>query len=302
MSSKQGFDHPSGHPTSSRYDGLTIHDGQRSIRLKWHKLGRHVEDPPFHRPNLITGLAAGASMEVDIQLLVDGAFDRLHDPTLETQTTGTGPVVQADSDTIRSLRQTDDSGAAVDTAPLLLEELIGMMCDGAAGIADGVTVQLDLKLSEDALSDPVVERFHRLVQPVAQRLSLSGEDWPAVLRLGGAVVGLSLGFDPMVLLIEDAEAAADLSGFAARVMSLAPQAEMAYLHHSALAAAREQGVDLVGAFQRAGVGVDCWTIGTDRAETETELRLAMESGVDQITTDTPGGLQPLWAAMSGRPN
>ncbi len=240
-------------------------------------------------------------MEVDIQLLVDGAFACLHDPTLETQTTGTGPVVQADSDTIRSLRQTDDSGAAVDTAPLLLEELIGMMCDGAAGIADGATVQLDLKLSEDALSDAVVDRFAGLVRPVARHLSLSGEDWPAVLRLGGGVAGLPLGYDPTSLLIDDADGAADLSGFADRVMTLAPRAETIYLHHRVFAAARDQAVDLVGVFHRAGLLVDCWTIGTNRAGTDEQLRLAVGLGIDQITTDTPGDLQALWATMANRP-
>lgn len=284
-------------------DGLALRDGDRLVRLKWHKLRRRAEDQPFLRANLIAGLAAGAAMEVDIRLLADGGFVCLHDGTLETQTDGMGPVDRADSDTIRALRQTDKSGAVTDAAPLQLEELIGIMRDRAADTAAGATVQLDLKLAVDALSDPVVERFGGLVQPVAPGLSLSGEDWPAVLRLGGAVEGLSLGFDPMMMLINDADAdaAAGLSGFATRVMSLAPRAEMAYLHHSALAAARDQGVDLVGAFRRAGVGVDCWTIGTDRDGTEAQLRLAVGSGVDQITTDTPGGLQALWAAMTGRP-
>lgn len=293
--------HTTGHPSGSRSDGLAIRDGDRGIRLKWHKLRRHADDPPFHRPNLIAGLAAGAAMEVDIQILADGAFACLHDPTLETQTTGSGPVDQADSAMIRSLRQTDHSGVAVDAAPLLLEELVGIMCDRAADTANGASVQLDLKLSEDALSDPAVDRFARLVGPVARHLSLSGEDWPAVLRLGGEVAGLPLGFDPTPLLIDDPVAAADLSGFADRVMALAPRAETIYLHHLVFAAARDQAVDLTGAFHHAGLLVDCWTIGTNRAGTEEQLGLAVESGVDQITTDTPEDLQALWATMAERP-
>ena len=67
-------------------DGLSIRHGDRGIRLKWHKLRRRADDPPFHRPNLAAGLAAGASMEVDIQPLADGGFVCLHDWTLETQT------------------------------------------------------------------------------------------------------------------------------------------------------------------------------------------------------------------------
>lgn len=288
--------------SNSNADGLTLHHDGRSVRLKWHKLRRQAGDIPFCRENLIAGLVAGAVMEVDIQLLADGEFVCLHDATLETQTDGIGRVDEADSETIRTLRQTDGAGATTGPAPLLLDELIAIIGDRAPDTASGATVQLDLKLSEEALSDPVAERFGVLVYPVAPRLSLSGEDWPAVRRLGGAVGGLSLGFDPMKMLIDDADAAADLPEFAARMMSLAPRAEMIYLHHSALAAARERRIDLVGAFQRAGAGVDCWTIGTDRDGTEAQLRLAVESGVDQITTDTPGDLQALWSAMTGRPD
>ncbi len=301
MSSEPDLLHPTGPPKGSRSNGLAIRDGDRDIRLKWHKLRRHADDPPFHRPNLMAGLAAGAAMEVDILLLADGAFACLHDPTLETQTTGTGPVDQADSAMIRSLRQTDDSGTAVDAPPLLLEELVGIMHQHAADTADGASVQLDLKLTENALSDKAVERFARLVGPVAQHLSLSGEDWPAVLRLGGEVAGLSLGFDPTAQLIDDPVAAADLSGFADRVMSQAPRAGTIYLHHRVFAAARDQTVDLTASFHQEGVLVDCWTIGTNRADTGGQLRLAVGSGVDQITTDTPGDLQALWATMAEHP-
>lgn len=294
--------HANRHQTGSGSDGLSIRHGDRSIGLIWHMLRRQAPDLPFRRDNLIAGLAAGAAMEVDIRLLADGAFVCLHDATLETETDGAGPVDRADSAKIRTLRQTDGAGAVTDSPPLVLEELIGILQDHAADTAAGAGVQLDLKLTEDALNDPAVERFGRLVQPVAPQLSLSGEDWPAVLRLGGKVPGLSLGYDPTPLLVEDAEAAADLSGFAARVLALAPRAERVYLHHAAIAAARDQGVDLVGAFQRAGLGVVCWTIGTDREGTETQLRLAVEAGVDRITTDTPGDLQTLWSSMTAEPD
>lgn len=280
-----------------RADGLSIrHDG-RPIRLKWHKLRRGAGDPPFHRPNLDAGLAAGASMEVDIQLLADGAFVCLHDENLETETDGSGPVGATDSATVRTLRQTADGAAGA--PPLLLEELADIISGRAADIGDGGSVQLDLKSSGPAITGAVADRFARTVQPVARHLSLSGEDWQAVVRLGGAVEGLSLGFDPTVLAYEDRDTVGDLSGFAERVASLAPRADTVYLHHSVFAAARRQGVDLAGAFHHLGRRVDCWTISTDRDGAEMQLRLAIDSGVDQVTTDTPADLQALWAAMPG---
>lgn len=299
MSSEPDLLHPSGHPPGSPSDGLAIRHGDRRIRLKWHKLRRHADDPAFHRGNLVAGLMAGASMEVDIRPLVDGGFTCLHDATLDTETNGNGPVDQADSETIRALRLIDGSGTVTGAAPLLLDELVALIGD-TADIADGASVQLDLKTSDRELSDAAVDRFALLVQPVARHLSLSSEDWPAVLRLGGAVAGLSLGFDPTQRLIDDAKSSADLLGFAGEVMEIAPRMETVYLHHSVFAAARDQGVDLVRAFHREGLQVDCWTIGTDRADTEVQLRLAIESGIDQITTDTPGDLQALWATMAGR--
>jgi hypothetical protein len=39
------------------------------VRLKWHKLRRHPDDPPFGRANLRAGLAAGASLEIDLRRL-----------------------------------------------------------------------------------------------------------------------------------------------------------------------------------------------------------------------------------------
>ena len=289
----------SGATDPSAADGLAIRAGGRAVRLKWHKLRRDADDPAFHRPNLAAGLAAGASMEVDVQLLSDGEFVCLHDETLDTETDGTGPVAAADSRTIAGLRHRDGAGRATGPAPLTLRELVAILQDNAATAAEGAVVQLDLKESADALTDAAIERFSTLVAPAAALLSLSGEDWPAVSRLGGRVHGLSLGYDPTMRVLDEALTVGDLSGLADHVASAAPEAETVYLHHSLLAAARDRRVDLVGALHRQGRLVDCWTLGTDRPGTEALLRLALESGVDQITTDTPADLQALWAGMTG---
>lgn len=159
MPSDSDLHRATGLETDGRTDGLSISKGDHTIRLKWHKLRRRAEDPAFHRPNLTAGLAAGASMEVDIRLLADGGFVCLHDPVLETETDGNGPVSRADCESIRELRQTDASGAAAGAAPLLLEELIGIVRAHAAEAADGAIVQLDLKLAEDVPSEAVVRRF-----------------------------------------------------------------------------------------------------------------------------------------------
>lgn len=281
-------------------DGLFIRYGGQRVRLKWHKLRRAARDPPFDRGNLTAGLAAGASMEVDIQVLSDGGFVCLHDDFLEPETTGTGPIAASDSETIRTLRQRDSNGDATGPAPLLLEELAELVQAGAGTVAKGAQVQLDLKESVEAITDAAVKTFARQVAPVAAFLSLSGEDWQAVQRLGGGVPGLSLGYDPSVWVIDQELRVGDLSRLLDHIAETAPEAETIYPHHSILAAARDRGIDLVGALQREGRLVDCWTIGTNKPGTEAQLRLAVEAGVDQITTDTPGDLERLWATMAGQ--
>lgn len=281
-------------------DGLFIRHGGRRVRLKWHKLRRRAEDRPFDRVNLAAGLAAGASMEVDIQVLADGGFVCLHDDFLDTETNGAGPVAASDSRTIRTLRQFDSHGEATGPAPLLLEELAELVRAGAGTAAKGAQVQLDLKDSVDAITDAAVETFARQIAPVAGFLSLSGEDWRAVHRLGGSVAGLSLGYDPSVRVVDEELRVGDLSRFLDHIAETAPEAETIYPHQSILAAAQDRGIDLVGALQRDGRLVDCWTIGTNKPGTEAQLRLAVEAGVDQITTDTPGDLERLWATMAGQ--
>lgn len=291
---------PHGPASANPADGLWIDGGARRVRLKWHMLRRTAEDPPFFRPNLPAGLALGASMEVDIQRLADGAFVCLHDDTLETETDGSGPVAEADSATIAALKQRDRSGAAVGPAPLLLSDLAALLSEHADATAQGAVVQLDLKNPAEAMTDAVADRFARVAGPVAPRLSLSGEDWAAVTRLGGGVPGLSLGYDPTRRAIGDDGGIGDLAGLIDHVAATAPEAETIYLHHSLIAAADARNLDLVGAFHDQHRLVDCWTIGTDRPRTEALLRMAVAAGVDQITTDTPRDLEALWAGTAGR--
>ncbi len=281
-------------------DGLSIDHGGRRTRLKWHKLRRRADDTAFDRTNLAEGLVVGASMEVDIQALADGGFVCLHDRTLESETNGVGPVAKADSQMVRALRQLDGNGDATGPAPLLLEELVEILSAGGGTASEDAVVQLDLKETAAAITDVAVERFADLVGPVAGRLSLSGEDWPAVERLGAGVANLALGYDPTMRVLKEDMTVGDLSALADNVAQAAPEAETVYLHHSVLAAARDRDLDLVGRFHAQGRSVDCWTIGTDRPGTETQLRMAVAAGVDQITTDTPGNLETLWASLARR--
>lgn len=112
----------------------------RKLRLKWHKLRRQAADPPFARRNLRAGLAAGASLEVDIRRLACGRFVCLHDDRLESETSGHGPVAAIDALAVGRLEMRGGE------PPLLLDELAATLGAAPAGSA---RVQLDLRASAD---------------------------------------------------------------------------------------------------------------------------------------------------------
>ena len=257
-----------------------IHDG-RPVRLKWHKLRLTADDPPFARRNLAAGLAAGASLEVDIRPLACGRFVCLHDPRLEDETTGQGAVAEADAAAVIRLRMRDGD----DEAPLLLDELVRMT--GTGPTAPSALVQLDLHVSAAEIGDAAVAAFAAALNGAGDRFILSGGDWDAVTRLGGGVTGLALGYDPT-----DEAGGADAAAILRLVGDKAPDAHTIYLHRKTVRTAHERGDGLVAHLRDRGHHVDCWTIDHGDDEAKADLLAALAAGCDQITTNTPRA----WAA------
>ena len=253
----------------------TLAHGGRAVRLKWHKLRQRPEDPPFARANLRAGLAAGASLEVDLRRRACGRFVCLHDAGLEGETTGEGPVAGIDAAAIGRLEMRDAPGER----PLLLDELADAVRAGPC--APGALVQLDLKDTElDRAS------LAAALEGIEGHFILSGCDWDAVRRLGGDVPGLALGYDPY----DDAgnEPAEAMRAIRER----AHRADTIYLHCLLVRAAHEQGDPLVARLRAQGHRVDCWTIDHGQAAAIADLRAALAEGCDQITTNSATA----WAA------
>jgi glycerophosphoryl diester phosphodiesterase len=260
-------------PTVLRYAG-------RSVRLKWHKLRRAPNDPPFARANLAAGLEAGASLEVDLRLLACGRFACLHDARLEGETTGSGLVSAIDADAVARLEMRTAPG----TAPLLLDELVGIMRTSPR--APAARVQLDLKSTAAEIGDAVCRTFAASVGALSDCLILSGCDWDAVTRLGGDVPGLAIGYDPT------GDPGIGPAEVLALVRSRAAEADTIYLHRDVVRAASERGEPLVARLRDEGHHVDCWTIDHGTAAATADLLAAIAAGCDQITTNTASA----WAA------
>lgn len=273
--------------------GVALRHGGRTVRLKWHQLRRAATDPAHDRANLHLGIERGASLEIDLVATRDGHFVCLHDDDLACETTGEGPVQAQNRAAVERLRQRTNDGRALATAPLFLDEVTAALA-AAPGDWQGC-LQLDLKQPLDLLDPPMVERFAALAAPVAPHLVLGGTRWRAVTRLGAAVPGLRLGFDPLdIHEVAPPDSAAEFRALGAYLLAHAPEAAIYYLHIPLVLRGLELGVDLIALAKATGAEVDAWRLEPEDHEVAATLARLIEAGVDQITTDSPQALAELW--------
>lgn len=271
-----------------------IRRGTRSVRLKWHKLRRAAAEPPFSLANLAVGLAAGASVEIDLRRLADDAWVMLHDDVLDKETTGKGPVSALDSAGARAIRI-----AGATYAPPLLSDLAETV-RGVAVHPDAV-LQIDLKEPASGLTDRAIASFAEVIRPIAGFCVLSSGEWPAVTRLGAAVPGLRLGFDPVDMAQgRDLDDPPALRRFLDEVLSTAPGASIFYLWHRFVSAAFALDIDPIGVLQDSGALIDVWTLDPTTPFIDRILVEMVEAGADQITTNDPDGIARIWGQLAPR--
>lgn len=257
--------------------------------LKWHRARRQGGDPAFTGRRILEGMAAGASVEVDLVLTRDRGFAVLHDLALDRETTGTGPVAATGDDIIRQLRLRGEDGTPLPDPVMLLDDLCALMASGT--LHPDALLQLDYKQDETVLDDRAVANFARATRPVAGNLILSSGSAAANRRLAAAVPGLRTGFDPSdEAQFRAALETGTLQGFVDAALAAAPDAELIYLDWRIVTLSAEAGFDIVAAFHAAGKRIDAWTLpGADPGSVEPAERL-LALKVDQITTDDPEGL------------
>jgi glycerophosphoryl diester phosphodiesterase len=262
-------------------------DGHR-VALKWHRARRQAGDMAFSPARVAEGLAAGASVEVDINPLACGDWAVIHDATLDRETTGQGPVAGMTAADLSALRLRGAGGAVSEVPVGTLSRLAQEAAVGAIGA--GSRLQLDLKVDADALTAANVAGFAAAVAPVAGHLILSGGDAGAVLRLARAA-GIAVGYDPC----HDG-ASVDLARtgrfdeFADGALAAMPAAVMIYLDRHLVALAASRGADLIAPFRAAGRQVDVYTFRDAGAAEVAAARAAIAQRADQITTDDPAGM------------
>ena len=259
---------------------------ETAVQLKWHNLRRRPDEPSGIRTNLEAGLESGAVMEVDIRLTRDGRWLCLHDETLDRETSGSGLASEWTAEELSTLRMRTPSGAVTDVSPLFLDELVAAASDAPDASAE---LQLDVKAPGDAITDDILDQFARAVGPVRDSFSLSGADTEALRRLRSAVPTLAVTVSRSKRL-RGSETSAEFGRRLDGVFGELDGVTMVWLNHRVLGAAYDAGFDLVRFAHDRGFGVDTGTIDVDAEGSEAAIELALQAGVDRITTNSPCAL------------
>lgn len=260
-------------------------------------LRRRKSDAAFLRENLAAALMAGAACEVDIVFTADGHALCLHDRTLDRETTGRGRVADTTRTAIERLRQRGADGAALDSAPLFLDEVAAAV--SAAGVTTPALVQLDVKARASTLTTAMLDRIANVLRDGTAAFIASAYEWEVVQRLVTAAPGLHAGFDPLAFYPRSLELDADgFRNVAARTRTTAPEAAIYYLEAKLILAALAHGVDLVAEVTAGGAAVDAWTIDADHPQLVDVLQRLIEVGCHQITSNDPERLTPIIAGIA----
>lgn len=271
------------------HPAVAVTSGSHRTFLKWHRARRFGTDPVFTGRRIIEGMAAGASVEVDLVIHGDDGFAVLHDLVLDDDTTGHGPVRQTPADLLRGLNLRGNDGAPIADTVMLLEDLADLIA--TQGAHPDALLQLDYKEDAAALTPAVIATFARALRPVARHFILSSGDADAVARLTAPVPDLRIGYDPCHMgAIERVQATRDFAGFVSEALAASPHAELIYLEHRLVLGADDLGFDLIAAFHAAGRRVDAYTLQRADAPGVAVARRLLALKVDQITTDDPEGL------------
>lgn len=274
---------------------IAIGTAGHRTRLKWHRLRRRLADPLFGRTVMADGFLLGASMELDLRVRADHGFAVLHDPVLEGETSGHGPVCESTADEIRATSM--KSGG---TPPILSEELAEMLPEAHPE----ALLQFDMKDRFEAIGARGIEHLRHHFAGAGRKIIVSARDLDLIVAVRKALPDLRRGIDPTdklrTLLASDGpsvverQLAADLKG--------KTEPDTVYLAWQLLLAADDQGLDLVALSRDLGVAVDAWTFtlknpaGFDTAEAKAFDAL-MRLKPDQITTDEAPATERAWRAL-----
>jgi glycerophosphoryl diester phosphodiesterase len=275
-------------------------------------------------PNSLSAVEAclavdAAVIEIDITPLAADDFLLVHDPDLESETTGSGKVGESTPERAKTY-QIKYRGAATEHSPALLSEVV------AAFLAQGrqTRLQLDYKAVFPSTSDEPLRRVIRLIEPLGDRIIISsGADWH-LRKLRRLVSWLDLGFDigfyldwrdpswqidprmppyqrgaygyhddhvlsKVIMLPHAVYLAERCEGLLGQL----PDTSTWYVSHHLIARCLDDGFNMAEWLHENGVKLDAWTLDADKPAAVDNAPRLRDAGVDLFTTNTPAGLDAL---------
>lgn len=304
--------------------GALSHGGRR-VLLKYHRL---LSGTGAHPPNSLSALRevldGGAEViEFDAAAIAGDDYLLLHDETLDRETTGSGRPRGLTPAAVKALRL-----RGRDEPPVLLSEAASVL----AAHRRPVKVQVDLK-DADPMSREEAARFLRALDPLRANPRLTVVvgclgDWNLRLlrRLDPA---LRIGLDfllyldapvpefPRLPLRQNVFGYLDdhplgyRTGMSVRdyladrietLCHLVRDPVEVYLRLEFVAQAMGDGVNPVEVVREAlgDILVDVWTLNAETAQAEQLLRLVLESGAGQVTSDTAVQLASMLGQRAAR--
>lgn len=286
-----------------------------SLQIVHHKAALDgSSNPPNSLAAIQACLEAGTAwIEVDITALAEGDYLLVHNPELETETSGWGAVGLCSVQAARSLRLLHN-GQATNHPVALLSEVVALLLR----LPGSTRLQLDFKNHAPFASPEPLQRLVEIIRPLGTRVLVSSmADWQ-LRQLARLAPWLELGFDihlhidcdpPGQLPEPDAlprrtgaygyrddhplanqrwgPPAAYLAERCAEMMFLVPSASTFYCRHSFLVRGLQEGFSWAQALHQAGRRLDAWTLDADQPQAVTNARILADAGCDRFTSNTP---------------
>lgn len=258
-------------------------------------------------------------IEVDITPLTGDDFLLVHDPDLESETTGIGRVDRCPPQQAKTYRIKHRDTITGHPPPLLSEVVEAFLaCPGETRL------QLDYKAVFPSLSDEPLRRLIRLIEPLQERIIVSsGADWHLrkLKRLAPWLdVGFDIGFyldwrdpswkvdprmppyqrgvydyhdDHLLARSPALPAAAYLVERCDSLLGQLPDASTWYVSHYLIARCLDDGFNMAAWLHDHDVKLDAWTLDADNSAAVTNALRLRDAGVDLFTTNTPTALAAL---------
>jgi len=256
-------------------------------------------------------------IEIDVTALADSDYLLVHDPTLDTGTTGTGEIgktTQAQAQTLYFKK----NGAATDYRVPLLSEVVALFQQ----YDTPTRLQIDFKNMIPLGTDELLLRLLTIIEPLQKRMLVStGADWQ-LRKLRRLAPWLDLGFDigfyldfrepsPHPLIFPHQQGAygyldehpiamtkfwstADyLADRCGAFVGLVPNISVFYINYKLLIQSLDDGFNWADALHAAGIMLDAYTLDVGNSIAESSVPRLIEAGVDFLTTNTPQALTAL---------